>query len=134
MASNQDIQWPALESLWERLQMLHPHPPSPPHSQEELTRVFVERCEKVVADVVAALAAEEAPLLRVPRTLRSDGLGSSGESLVSLGNPRGARRFALVLHTLSQAYANAVQGSVSTRRDVFYGSVQLYGSQAALDR
>ncbi|XP_069174828.1 meiotic recombination protein SPO11 isoform X2 [Procambarus clarkii] len=62
------------------------------------------------------------------------GSGTGGESLVSLGASRSTRRFTHLIHTLAQAYRHVASGTYATRRDVYYESVWLYQSQAALDR
>ncbi|KAK8752708.1 hypothetical protein OTU49_007044, partial [Cherax quadricarinatus] len=102
--------------------------------KDDVSRVMLAACERVVADVVASISVGEPPVLRVPRPKRSDGSGGGGESLVSLGAQRSTRRFAHLLYTLAQAYRHVASGTYATRRDVYYQCVWLYGTQAGLDR
>ncbi|XP_069972065.1 meiotic recombination protein SPO11 [Penaeus vannamei] len=101
---------------------------------EDIDRAAMEGCERVVESVVASLSSGECPVLRVPRSHRSDGAGGVGESLVTVGAPQSTRRFSVLLFTLAQAFRHVASGTFSTRRDVFYENVWLYGTQSALDR
>nr|BDH85230.1 meiotic recombination protein SPO11 [Penaeus japonicus] len=136
MAVNQEF-WRELEKLNQlflRDYELYGHVDTSIINAEDIDRATKEGCERVVESVVASLTSGECPVLRVPRSHRSDGAGGVGESLVTVGAPRSSRRFSVLLFSLAQAFRHVASGTFSTRRDVFYENVWLYGTQSTLDR
>ncbi|XP_064089516.1 meiotic recombination protein SPO11-like isoform X1 [Macrobrachium nipponense] len=108
--------------------------PSEIQDKEQIERKVIEKCEYIVENVVKSIVCGETPVLRIPKPPRKDGRQANGDTLVSLGSEKEARRFAIVMHTLAQAYSHVTKGTYATRRDVFYENVALYRNQSSVDR
>ncbi|XP_075331838.1 meiotic recombination protein SPO11 [Odontesthes bonariensis] len=104
----------------------------------------LSRIESVILAIVTALSKDEAPVLIVPN--RSSWSNVSFDSAVGLqmssehsvtavrsDRPSSATKFAQMLKILSAIYTLVQSSSYATKRDIYYGDTQLFGSQKAVD-
>uniref|UniRef100_A0A7N6FKS4 DNA topoisomerase (ATP-hydrolyzing) n=1 Tax=Anabas testudineus TaxID=64144 RepID=A0A7N6FKS4_ANATE len=109
-------------------------------TQEEI----LTRIENVILGIVTSLSRDEAPVLALPNRSSwanvsfDTGVGlqmTSGSSVTAIRSdcPSSVTKFAQIIKILSVIYRLVQSNSYATKRDIYYNSTQLFGSQTAVD-
>uniref|UniRef100_A0A7N6ADN1 DNA topoisomerase (ATP-hydrolyzing) n=1 Tax=Anabas testudineus TaxID=64144 RepID=A0A7N6ADN1_ANATE len=107
-------------------------------------RYILTRIENVILGIVTSLSRDEAPVLALPNRSSwanvsfDTGVGlqmTSGSSVTAIRSdcPSSVTKFAQIIKILSVIYRLVQSNSYATKRDIYYNSTQLFGSQTAVD-
>ncbi|XP_026222886.1 meiotic recombination protein SPO11 [Anabas testudineus] len=107
-------------------------------------REILTRIENVILGIVTSLSRDEAPVLALPNRSSwanvsfDTGVGlqmTSGSSVTAIRSdcPSSVTKFAQIIKILSVIYRLVQSNSYATKRDIYYNSTQLFGSQTAVD-
>jgi len=87
--------------------------------------------EQIVLKILASVAAGHAPILTMVRRHLNE---KPKISLVNFDKVNSRKNFTVLVHLMARTYTLLLNNQFTTKRDVYYENVSLFGNQARFDK